>query len=132
LDTKQPLGKLELKTSRVRALVLLALLLWLIFGILGLLVAIPYIGYHKIVRSRKLDTTHHASYFLSKAAQGHEKRRCDLVGWLLFVVLVILTPLILPFAYLSGFILLIYTLCCSQKKQKLKKHDKVHTEASLN
>ena len=47
----QSSNQLLVETSRVRAMLLVALLLWLLIGLLILIPFLPYLAYHKIVYS---------------------------------------------------------------------------------
>ena len=50
--------------------------------------------------------------------------KCDCLGWTYFVVAVILSPLIAPFAYLSGIAVLSSLLCrSSQGRQSRAKRE---------
>ena len=63
-----PLGRLQVRSCRARTLLSIALALWILLGMLALLPLIPYVAYHKLVKSRKYAAAK-GSYLIAKAQQ---------------------------------------------------------------
>ena len=141
--------------KKVILVALLALLLWILFGIIVLIPFLPYLAYQKIFR---YVPTYRGSYLLHRyrAQKGIDSAKAaNKIGCFKFIMVLILTPVLLPLTYVSGIFYPLYFMlssCFPAPKQapssndsqtvynssssminqrRKRKTEKVHTEISL-
>ena len=91
-------------------MICLGLLAWLILSPLILLIFIPYIAFKKLLR---VTVTEKGSYLLALTKNGNKAKYSSetLSNWLLFLIVIIGTPLIIAVSYMFGIGYLFYLMC---------------------
>ena len=97
-------------TKKIVLLIFAGLLAWLVLSPLILMLFIPYLAFKKLLRVTVIEK---GSYLLALKKNGNQAKYSSetLSNWLLFLIVIIVTPVLVAFAYVFGIGYLFYLMC---------------------